>query len=86
MTWRQAYTENYERAHRRYGKKHPRELKAVERNLSRYLNALEDGAFPHQVRFGFIHPEPGGVIAIDQSGGGQGKLGQTPKSRPFWFI
>ncbi len=45
-------------------------------NLDTFLGALNAGASVEQVKFGLIHPEPLGVLAIDQKGGGSG-LKQT---------
>jgi len=39
-------------------------------NLEKYRLALEDGVPPRQIKAGFIHGEPRGVIAIDPSGFG----------------
>lgn len=36
------------------------------------MKSLNAGACPVQAKFGFVHPEPAGVLAIDQKGGGQG--------------
>lgn len=53
-------------------KKYRRELKNLLRNLQLYLDALNAGAAPGQIQRGFIHPEPHGVLAIDQHGEGKG--------------
>ena len=57
-------------------KKRPRETKAVHDNLDTFFNALIAGAKPQQIKAGFIHPEPCGVLAFDQKGGGP-NLAQT---------
>ncbi len=41
-----------------------------------FFLALNQGAKLEQIKFGFIHSEPRGVLAIDQKGGGAG-LKQT---------
>ena len=69
-------TDEYERRSRSYQKKHPRELAAVLDNLDTLHQALNRGVKPRQARFGFIHVEPSGVLAIDQKGGGA-KLAQA---------
>lgn len=71
MTWRQRPTEDFGRRFGRYEKKHRRELEAVLRNLARYMEALNVGANPLQVKFGFIHSEGKGVVAIGENGGGR---------------
>ena len=53
-------------------KKYRRELKNLLINLQTYLDALNAGAKPVQIQRGFIHPEPSGVLAIDQRGEGKG--------------
>lgn len=53
-------------------KKYRRELKNLLVNLQAYLDALNEGATPVQIQRGFLHPEPHGILAIDQRGEGQG--------------
>lgn len=55
-----------------YEKRRPRELAAVTNNLARYLAQLKNAKNPFCVQAGYLHPEPHGVIALDQKGGGQG--------------
>lgn len=75
--WQLSASDAYERAHRYYEKKHPRELQAVLNNLDRYLIALNAGAKPQFIVAGYIHPEPKGVKALDQHGKGNGNLAET---------
>jgi hypothetical protein len=74
--WTLEPTEEYGRRHKRYSKDHPRELTAVLDNLDTFLGALKAGAKVQHARFGFIHVEQHGVLAIDQKGGGK-SLAQT---------
>lgn len=74
--WNVELTDEFEKRHRQFEKKNPRELAAVLENLQRYQDALNDGGRPETIQFGFIHHEPKGVKAIDQKGGGN-KLKQT---------
>jgi hypothetical protein len=74
--WRLQPTTEYEKGVKKWPKKHRRELVAMLNNLDTFLGALNAGASVEQVKFGFIHPEPHGVLAIDQKGGGSG-LKQT---------
>ena len=67
----------YERAHKHYEKKHPAELIAILDNLDRYFKAVSHGAHPQFIVAGYIHDEGKGIKAIDQKGGGRGKLQQT---------
>jgi hypothetical protein len=56
----------------KWPKKHHRELLAVYDNLDTFATALRSGAKLEQIKFGFMHSEPRGIIAIDQKGGGAG--------------
>src|SRR4051812_24411137 len=76
MSWELVSTDEYERRHKRYVKDHPRELKAVLGNLDTYFESLKAGVKPLQIKHGFMHNEPLGVVAIDQKGGGK-SLAQT---------
>jgi hypothetical protein len=62
----------YEKRARGWPKKHIREFVAVHDNLETLLLALNQGARIGHFKLGFMHPEPRGVIAIDQKGGGAG--------------
>lgn len=70
-------TENYNRAHKYYEKKHPNELIAVLDNLDKYFKILCNSVNPQFIVAGFIHDEPKGVKALDQRGSGKGKLQQA---------
>jgi hypothetical protein len=61
---------------KRYEKKRWRELEAVLDNLDTFVKTLQNGVKSGQIKFGFIHPEPHGVLALDQKGGGS-NLAQT---------
>ena len=74
--WTLAPTGEYQRRHKRDVKDHPRELQAVLDNLDTYFKSLEAGVKPLQIKHGFMHNEPLGVVAIDQKGGGK-NLAQT---------
>ena len=70
MIWRICYTDRYHRMFKRYQKKHRNELLAVLDNLQDYKTAIDSGVDPLRVQAGFIHPEPMGIVAIDQKKGG----------------
>jgi hypothetical protein len=74
--WKLEPTEECGRRFRYYEKKRPRELKAVLVNQATYLAALQAGNKPLQIKYGFVHVEQNGVIALDQKRGG-GNLAQT---------
>ena len=67
--WELQPTDDYERRLRHFAKKHPAELVQALDNLDTYLVALKSGALPNQIKFGFIHVEGQGIVAIDQKGG-----------------
>lgn len=65
-------TAEYEKRFNRWKDKHRRELAAMAANLRTVQLALQNGAKVEHIRFGFVHPEAKGVIAVDQKGGGAG--------------
>ena len=83
MSWQLEPTDQYLRDAKRYAKRHPGEYLAVMENLEKFTTALDVCAHPKLVQFGFLHEEPKGIRAIDQSGGvlasgkKRGKLEQT---------
>ena len=83
MTWELEPTAQFDRDAKRYSKKLPNEYLAVMENLAKYVDALISARHPRLVQFGFLHEEPKGIRAIDQSGGAlasgkkRGKLEQT---------
>lgn len=70
--WELSPTDEYQKRARKFVKKYRRELQAALDNLDTYLRTLQGGVPPLQVKHGFLHPEPHGVVAIDQKGGGAG--------------
>ena len=66
--WSVEPSDDYLRRHKRHEKKHPRELAAVLDNLDTFFDRIARGV---QGPAGFLHPEPLGVLAIDQKGGGK---------------
>jgi len=70
--WEQLPTDTFTRALKKWPKKHKRELGAMLANVQTIFDALRIGSKVESLRFGFIHPEPGGVLAVDQKGGGSG--------------
>lgn len=67
---------DYLRDLRWYAKKRPVELSAVLRNLERFMTLLARSPTGRSVQAGFLHPEPHGMVAVDQRGGG-GRLQET---------
>ena len=70
--WTIETTSQWERDLKHYEKKHPRELAAVLSNLNRYHDLLNVAKNARTLQAGFLHPEPLGIIALDQKGGGVG--------------
>jgi hypothetical protein len=67
---------SYLRDLRWYTKKRPVELAAVHRNLERFVILLARSPHARTIQAGFLHPEPHGMVAIDQRGGA-GRLQET---------
>jgi hypothetical protein len=68
--WEVKVSDEYERRLKRYQKDRPRETKFVLGNLQAFLAALNAGSRSRDIRVGFIHPEPGGVLAVTERGAG----------------
>ena len=68
--WKLSPTPDIEKRVKKFQKKHGRELQNVFDNLDTFLKCLEAGASSGQIHRGFIHPEPSGILAIDQKGKG----------------
>src|SRR6266496_834113 len=75
--WRLELSSQWERDQKWYEKKRPNELAAVLRNLRRYLIQLNATQNHKSFTTGYMHPEPHGIVAIDQRGGGCGNLQET---------
>jgi hypothetical protein len=60
----------WDRDRKWYEKKRPSELAAVLHNLKRYHAQLNAAPNPKAFMSGYMHPEPHGVVALDQKGGG----------------
>jgi hypothetical protein len=74
--WKLEPTTQWDKDRKWYEKKHPNELAAVLHNLKRYVAQLNASPNPKSFMAGYIHPEPHGVVAIDQKAGG-GNLQET---------
>ena len=66
--WDIQETDKFARDKKRYFKKQKNELIATLNNLETYYRTLQKLGNPLQVKAGFIHVEPNGIKAIDQSG------------------
>lgn len=74
--WHVEPTTQWQKDVRFYEKKRPNELAAVMRNLERFFKQLSAAANSKSIAAGYLHPEPLGILAIDQKGGG-GNLQET---------
>lgn len=81
-------TEEYLRCHKRFEKKNPDELIALSNNFDTYFETLKAVNNPLQIKSGFIHPEPNGIIAVDQSGSNKvlGKKLKLKEVRFYFYI
>ena len=67
-----------------YKKKWRHEVSNVLSNLETVWRALEDGVHPEQIKsLGFVHSEPKGILAIDESG--KGKKGRMKALRLYIY-
>jgi len=76
--WTLQESDIYGARFKRFMKKNKDVVRLILNNLDTYFETLNQGVHPQQIRAGFIHPEPGGVKAIDQKGSRKG-VGGTPK-------
>lgn len=75
--WMLEPTDSFKRDERRYKKKHPHEYDAIMVNLDKYFCVLQKSNYTHFITMNYLHPEPDGVIAIDQKGKSKYRLQQT---------
>ena len=69
MEWEIIVAEGFEKRYERFAKKRPHESKAMWNNLGMYVDLLEEGSHPLQIKEGFIHHKVGlGIKEIDQKG------------------
>lgn len=67
--WMISSTNQYDTNYKKYSKKHQKELIALLNNLDTFWALLKQGIPLIQIRFGWLHPEPKGVLAITEKGG-----------------
>jgi len=68
--WETELTTAWERDEKHYAKKRPKELAAILNNIGRYLKLIAASKNSRAVQAGFLHPEPMGIMAVDQKGSG----------------
>jgi len=69
MSWTLSPTEQFNRDAKKAGKSQGGEFVSVMRNLQIYMDSLNSAKSPSLIHLGFLHSEPMGVKAIDQTGG-----------------
>ena len=74
--WAAIPSEQWNKDAKYYAKKRPSELAAILNNLHRYMCLLNSSKNARCAQAGYLHPEPAGVVAVDQKGGG-GNLQET---------
>ncbi len=79
--WELMPSGKYIRRFREYEKKHREELLAILANLEDLRAALDSGARPALIQAGFLHREPMGVLAVDQTG----SKGRKKETRLYFF-
>lgn len=68
LSWIVRTTDKFNRMYKRYDKKSPKIIKALDNNLSYYLHSLKQNVHPQKITAGFIHRNyPHGIKSIDQS-------------------
>jgi len=73
MSWSIRLCEDVPKRLKKFQKKWRHEVVNVFDNLDTLLDALSHGAKPEQLKkLGFVHTEPFGILAVDQSGPGKG--------------
>lgn len=75
--WQIVPTEEYEDAFADYNKDRPNELVAVVANLAKYQDTLKQLGHPQRITGKYVHREPKGVKALDESGSGLNNLQAT---------
>ncbi len=61
--------DQYQRSHKKYVKKNSNVLTALLNNLDTFIELLNSNIPLIQIRFGWLHSEPKGVLAITEKGG-----------------
>jgi hypothetical protein len=79
--WQIRETADYVRTRKYFAKKHRNELSAMLDNLDTYVQMLQEGVHPRQIRLGFTHGETHGAIAIDQ----RGAVGKPTQTRLYVY-
>lgn len=69
--WKLSPEDDYLHKLKKWPKKYKRELRNVHDNLDTFQKTLNTGVKPIQAKFGFVHTEPMGILAVDQKGKGQ---------------
>jgi hypothetical protein len=71
--WQIAQTAEFSKRLTRFAKKNRREVLNALDNANAFFEGLCNGLKPQQIIRGFVHPEPMGIKAVDESGPGAHK-------------
>lgn len=71
MAWEIAESSMFRQRLRRYEKRHQAAAAQALVNAQTYFEAVRNGLHPMHVNAGFIHPELGGAVAVDERGSGK---------------
>ena len=71
--WELEQSADFDKRAKKFAKTHRQELRNAVDNAAAYLSDLRAGLTPQQIIRGYIHDEPRGVKAIDESGPGKRK-------------
>ena len=66
--WELEHYADFEKRLKKLAKRHRQEAANTLTNLKAYLQSLRSGLKPQQIIRGYVHPEPRGIVAIDESG------------------
>lgn len=71
--WQMEECDGFRRSFRQFAKRHRQEARNTLDNVEAYMADLLNGITPQQILYGFVHPEPNGIKALDESGPGAHK-------------
>jgi len=66
--WKPLRCDEFASRYKKYAKNHKAAAEATIENLGRFIQLLNQEIHLSRITSGFIHPEPHGVKAIDQTG------------------
>lgn len=70
--WFLEFNDEFDKKNKKIPKKHRQEYQNCFENLQSYLDLLNDGLIPQQIKQGYVHVEPMGIKALAPHGPGSG--------------